>query len=120
MESRTFTYGQNSRDIQVHSLLWPRRLKSMTVKQTTTRKKKKNKPKEQANDVLCQSATFRVIHKQRNRGHCFFCLFVFSNSKKIVKHVVAVICTATDQLVGPGSDSGTTEFSGWERDPKEN
>ena len=41
MEYRTFTYGQDSRDIQIHSLPWQRQQKSMTVKQTTARKNPK-------------------------------------------------------------------------------
>jgi len=61
MEYRTFTYGQDSQDIQIHSLLWQRHQKSMSVKQITARKN----PKEWAIDflVLCQFVTFRTIHE---------------------------------------------------------
>ena len=51
MECRTFTYGQDSQDIQIHSLLWQRHQKSMTVKQTTARKN----PKEWVIDFLVVS-----------------------------------------------------------------
>lgn len=115
MEYRTFTYGQDSQDIQIHSLLQQRHQKRMTVKQTSTRKKIPG----WAICFLCQFATFTVIHERGSRGH-----FFVSNPKEN-KHFVTMICTTQTNMWGSGSDSITTWlfFDGKvasDRDTKEN
>lgn len=74
MEYRTFTYGRDSQDIQIHSWLQQRHHKSMTIKQTTARKNPQS-----GQSIFCVSLLHSQSFMRQEIGGTFF----FLNPKKI-------------------------------------
>lgn len=82
MEYRTFTYEQDSRDIQVYSLLWQHHQKSMTVKRTIT----ETKPKEWVPYFCVYLLHSQSFMREGYRGNRFF-----KTQKKIAEYFMIII-----------------------------